>query len=111
MDRHRRSDGNGRAARHADGTTLLELLVALAVLAILTGIAAFHWRPDAWGDHQVDPLAPTALTDEARRRAVASGAAVTVTLETPDGPLVVTALPDGRVVGASALGLDPLSGR
>lgn len=80
------------------GTTLIELVVTLAVMGMLAGLAAASiaaLRP---------PKTDERLRDLARARgqAIRSGIAVRV-----EGTSPVLFLPDGRAVGR---GLDPLTG-
>jgi prepilin-type N-terminal cleavage/methylation domain-containing protein len=91
------------------GTTLVELLVVLAVLAITTSIAglAFH------SAH----VAPTPISvmsariAAARREAIATGRDVSTTVLLDDRLRAVTAHADGSVLTDSIAALDPLSGR
>jgi prepilin-type N-terminal cleavage/methylation domain-containing protein len=97
--------------RHATpGTTLLELLVVLAILAILVSVVAFNWTPGRWSGTQVDG-GPQVDIERAARISVTTGSPVTITVDGPAGPASITALPDGRVLGAEAVNLDPLTGR
>lgn len=82
------------------GTTLVELIVALAILGLLVGIGAATlggWRRPRTDD-------TVELYVAARARAIASGERVRV--DRPGGESVLF-LPDGRAVGG---GLDPLTG-
>lgn len=92
------------------GVTLLELLVVLMILGLLAGVVGLSWRNDPW-------IAPTASGSEepatvlaARGEAIESGRSVTTVVHLDGREVHVTALPDGRVLGAEALGFDPLSG-
>lgn len=88
------------------GTTLIELIVALAVLGIVLGISTA-----ALGAIHHDSPAPRLVRMmAARARALRTGFAVRVDLpdSTGRGPSEsVLFLPDGRAVGAD---LDPLTG-
>ena len=82
------------------GTTLVELIAALAVLGLLVGIGAASlggWR-------RTDADATADLLAAARARAIRTGARVRI--DRPGGESVLL-LPDGRTVGG---GLDPLTG-
>lgn len=82
------------------GTTLVELIVTLALLGLLSGLAAATlggWR-------QSEPDARARLLSRARERAIRTG--MRVRLDDPHGKSVLF-LPDGRAVGE---GLDPLTG-
>jgi prepilin-type N-terminal cleavage/methylation domain-containing protein len=92
----------------APGITLVELMVALAVLALLTGVAAVaftvvHQQPDL-----DDPLT---MIGSARNTAIETGSPVSITVVDQDRRYPATALPDGRVVGARRFGVDPITGR
>lgn len=96
-----------RPASGRRGATLVELVAALAVLAVAAGVTGL-----ALG--ALDRPAPPTDVErvaEARREALSARRPVTLVLEGKDGPRAVTALPDGRVLGADSLGLDPLTGR
>jgi prepilin-type N-terminal cleavage/methylation domain-containing protein len=91
------------------GTTLVELLVVLAVMGIATSIAglAFHRA-------HVAPTAASVMLGRiaaARREAIAAGHDVSITVVIDDGLRAVTARADGSVLADSVPALDPLSGR
>ena len=91
------------------GTTLVELLVVLAVLGIATSIAglAFHSAHAA-------PTPATVMLERiaaARREAIATGHDVSTTVVLDDQLRAVTAHADGSVMADSVSALDPLSGR
>jgi prepilin-type N-terminal cleavage/methylation domain-containing protein len=82
------------------GTTLVELIVTLALLGLLSGLAAATlggWRKS-------EPDARARLLSRARERAIRTG--TRIRLDEPDGRSVLF-LPDGRAVGE---GVDPLTG-
>ncbi len=91
--------------------TLIELLVVIVALGAMASVVGLTWRaglgapPDPGGDEGVAEV--LAL----RAQALTAGEAVTRTVRIGGTALVVTALPDGRVVGAERLGFDPLTGR
>ncbi|HEX8361680.1 MAG TPA: type II secretion system protein [Longimicrobium sp.] len=89
------------------GSTLLELVVALAVLGITAGVAGVALR----ATDDPDPAAVRAAqVSAARRSALEARRAVPFILA--DGGPAGVALPDGRVLLAdSALDVDPLTGR
>jgi prepilin-type N-terminal cleavage/methylation domain-containing protein len=91
------------------GTTLLELVVALAVLAILAGIAGVAMR----APREPDPIEVRASrVAAARRAALETRRPVPLLLPSGAGMVEGVAYPDGRVLLAdSALDVDPLSGR
>ncbi|HET7024570.1 MAG TPA: prepilin-type N-terminal cleavage/methylation domain-containing protein [Gemmatimonadales bacterium] len=88
------------------GTTLIELIVALAVLGIILGVSAA-----AIGSLDRKPSS-TEVVAIARGRERALRTGVPVSIDLPDsnpnvGPRSVLLLPDGRVIGA---GYDQLTG-
>jgi prepilin-type N-terminal cleavage/methylation domain-containing protein len=88
------------------GTTLLELLVTLAIIAVASAVVGLALRA---------PAAPAAddaqaAVAAARRAAIAERRPVTVALRVQRESGAVTALPDGGVVADSALGRDRLTG-
>lgn len=90
------------------GATLIELVVALAILGIIASVAGLGARPDAF----VRPSDEvTATVARLRRAAVNGGRAVTATLMSDGAPRRLTAFPDGSVVADSVLAIDRLSGR
>jgi len=87
------------------GTTLLELLVTIVVMAIIAGVAVLAIRPPAAPDGDN----PRTIIEAARRRALESGLVVDTSV-TIDGVIrAVTALPDGRVIADSVVGVDRLT--
>jgi prepilin-type N-terminal cleavage/methylation domain-containing protein len=103
MDCVRLSLGRGRA-----GVTLVELMVVLALLSVMAGIVAVTWRPEP--PRRSRPSGAREIVTAARLRAIESGSNVTVSVLVGEQHIDVTAHPDGRVVGASSLGFDPLTG-
>jgi prepilin-type N-terminal cleavage/methylation domain-containing protein len=90
------------------GVTLIEMLVALALLSVLTSIVAL-------GLPAARVPASGALVDSVaglRRRALASGR-VQTTVVVPDssGARRISAMPDGRVIADTSLAVDMLTGR
>jgi prepilin-type N-terminal cleavage/methylation domain-containing protein len=89
------------------GATLLELLVVLAIMGIAGSTAAIWLRDDrASGRASMDDHIAAA-----RRDALRTGGTVTVVLEMPDGPAVLSVFPDGSVAAEPRLRRDPLTGR
>jgi prepilin-type N-terminal cleavage/methylation domain-containing protein len=80
------------------GTTLIELIVTLAVMGLLAGLAA----TSVAGLHRVKKDVRAETLAESRRKAIRSGRPVGV-----GGLEPVLFLPDGRAVGR---GVDPLTG-
>ena len=97
-----------RPAANRAGATLIELAVALAILAIAAAVSGIALRafaaPDAANEGAV-------RVEAARRRALAERRPVAVAVTDSGGARSAVAYPDGRVVADSALDLDPLSGR
>lgn len=91
------------------GFTLVEMVVAIAVLGILAGVAAVALHVSAEPDARERRSAQIAAM---RREAVETRRPVTFTVEVEGGGVAeLRALPDGRVEGDSAARVDPLSGR
>jgi prepilin-type N-terminal cleavage/methylation domain-containing protein len=91
----------------ARGSTLLELLVVLAILGVIAGVTGI-----AFG--RVEPRrvdAADAPIAEARRAAIRTGKPITLLVERRGVAVAVTAHPDGQVIADSALAIDRLSGR
>ncbi|MFL5542613.1 MAG: Tfp pilus assembly protein FimT/FimU [Longimicrobiaceae bacterium] len=90
--------GRGRG-----GSTLIELVVALAIVALTASLAAVAFRDEA----RVPPRAER--IEAARQQALESRRPLAFS---PDsGATEMLALPDGRVLGDSAAGVDPPTGR
>ncbi|HEY2849482.1 MAG TPA: prepilin-type N-terminal cleavage/methylation domain-containing protein [Gemmatimonadaceae bacterium] len=96
----------GASARRA-GTTLVELLVVLAILATLAGVAALSVRRAP----STDPGDVWATIAAARRNAMRTGRETTVVVLRNGSPLSVALYPDGRTIADPALPIDPLTGR
>ncbi len=85
------------------GATLLELIVALAILGLMAGVAGVAFRA---GDGLTPAAGRAARVAEARRTALESRRPVRFTLEDAEG----TAFPDGRVLVEGGE-VEPLTGR
>lgn len=90
------------------GVTLVELIVVLAVLGVMAAVTGLAFRAPRPAD-RTDVWA-AGVTD-ARARALATGAPVSVVLDARGADAMVTAYPDGSVLADSALGVDRLTGR
>lgn len=89
------------------GVTLVEMLVALALLGVIAGVATVQLIPARLpGKDQV-----ATLLAGLRHRAIREARTITATL-TPDsaGAKLVTAFPDGRVVADPSVPVDPFTG-
>ena len=90
--------------RPGGGSTLLELIVTLAVMAVVAGVVALALRPRDAAHPAADPVV------EARRAAIAARRPVTIDLVRDGRVFVLTALPDGGVIADADLGLDRFTG-
>lgn len=107
----RRGDAEAHPCAGRAGTTLLEMIVALAVLGIVAGVAGVAMR----AADRPDPAAErAALVAAARRTALEERRPVVLSLPDSSGSGTVegVAYPDGRVLLAgAAVEVDPLTGR
>lgn len=89
------------------GVTLIELVVALALLGIMSGVVGLSIRTA-----RRVPTPNVALLAAARARdsALRLGRPVTIVIARDSQSFDVTALPDGRVIAAKKLAIDPLTG-
>ncbi|HMC56722.1 MAG TPA: type II secretion system protein [Gemmatimonadaceae bacterium] len=87
------------------GSTLLELIVTLAIMSIVFGVVAL-----ALSRRQTPVDDWRAQVAAAREQALRTRARVTAEIATANGRGALTAFPDGTVIGDSALGVDRLSG-
>jgi len=90
------------------GFTVIELIVAITVFVLLTGIAGIAITATRLDAPVVDD---SRLIQQTRTQAIRSGARVTVVIATSTGKRHLTAFPDGSVVADSSLRLDALTGR
>ena len=94
--------------RGTRGSTLLELLVVLTIVAIIAGVTGLSFRAPE-NRERTNPA--EARIADARREAIRSARAVTVTAWRDEQPITATAHPDGRVVADSGVAIDRFSGR
>lgn len=98
--------------RHSGGLTIVELLVAIVALGMMAAVVVgVPWRAQAAADSGDEKDRSVAAINSARDQALAAGAAVTRVVRVGSETLVITALPDGRVIGADRQGFDRLSGK
>jgi Tfp pilus assembly protein FimT len=107
------SDPTGTRCRHASArqrrrtaSTLLELMVTLALLAVLAGVVPLALR-------RIEPIRQADASGRltaARRMALRTGRAVAVTTSAAAATYRAIALPDGSVVADTAFHVDRLTG-
>jgi prepilin-type N-terminal cleavage/methylation domain-containing protein len=89
------------------GVTLIELIVVLAIIAIMAGVTTLAFRRA----DMTPRVAPwVSAIAAARRTAVDSDRTVSLTVRVGDKVYAATALPDGSVVADAALRIDRLTG-
>ena len=93
--------------RRAKGNTLVELLVVLAILGVVAGVAGLSFRAEPT-PAAID--AAGAQVAAARREAIRTGRPVTVIVSREGHVSVATAHADGSVVADSALSIDRFTG-
>jgi hypothetical protein len=92
--------------------TLVELLVVIVMLGMMAAVVVgVPWRSSAAAASRDEKGTAAAKIVAARDRALVAGVAVTRVIRTAEGALVITALPDGRILGADGEGFDRLSGK
>ncbi len=91
----------------ARGSTLIELIVVLAILGVLAGVTTLAFRRAAPAAEAPSWARAVAA---ARRTALDSARSVTITVTVDATPRAVTALPDGSVIADQGLTLDRLTG-
>jgi prepilin-type N-terminal cleavage/methylation domain-containing protein len=89
------------------GVTLVELIVVLAIIAVMAGVTTLAFRR-ADLTPEVQPWVSALAA--ARRTAVDSARAVSLVVRMGDTVYSATALPDGSIVGDASLGVDRLTG-
>jgi prepilin-type N-terminal cleavage/methylation domain-containing protein len=89
------------------GVTLVELIVVLAILSVIAGVTMLAFR-------RAEPVPRAApwmsAVAAARRTALDSARAVSLTVRIGDSVYAATALPDGSVIADTPLGIDRLTG-
>jgi prepilin-type N-terminal cleavage/methylation domain-containing protein len=96
-----------RRAAEPRGVTLVELIVVLAIVAVMAGVTTLAFRR-ADLTPQGEPWVRTIAA--ARRLAIDSARTVSLTVRVADGLYTATALPDGSIVADPQLGIDRLTG-
>lgn len=91
------------------GTTLLELIVVLAIIALATSLVTVTMQDDLWARYASDVL-PTGAA-QVRRQAVIKGMILMDTLREQECVGLVTAFPDGRVLLPSCSATYSTTGR
>lgn len=90
------------------GLTLVELIAAIAIIGLMAALAGLSFGAQG-------PIAPVdgvdAMIAEARRRAIDKRRTITIVVPFEGSTYAVTAMPDGRVVGDSILGIEVMTGR
>jgi prepilin-type N-terminal cleavage/methylation domain-containing protein len=89
------------------GVTLVELIVVLAIVAIMAGVTTLAFRR-ADMTPRVAPWV-SAIT-AARRIAIDSARTVSLTVRITDSLYSATAFPDGSILADPGLGIDRLTG-
>lgn len=95
------------AAYRRRGSTLVELLVSLALLGIIASVATLAYRRLT----PPDPSDPMTVIGDTIETVLRTGTPLTVQFIVNGRPAIATINPDGSVVADSALGIDRLSGR
>ena len=90
------------------GVTLVELLVVLALLGVMAGVVGLAWQPGHWLGR--DGTANSEPITRVRLRALESGRVITAVVTLGGRAVPVIAFPDGRLLGAEQLGVNPLTG-
>jgi prepilin-type N-terminal cleavage/methylation domain-containing protein len=86
------------------GTTLVELMVVLAILSVIASTALLAFRTGQAHEDRTHRLASLSQqVAEARRTALRSGRPMTVPIQDSASAYSVTALPDGSVIADSGL--------
>jgi prepilin-type N-terminal cleavage/methylation domain-containing protein len=96
------------ATRKKTGVTLVELLVVLVILGVMAGVVGLAWQPGRWlGGAGADS---TESLPVVRRWALQSGRPIQAVVSIRGHAIHVLAFPDGRVLGAESLQVNPLNG-
>lgn len=96
---------------HRKGVTMLELIVALSLMGILSGVVSFAWTSGGFRASEEPASTTVATIHNERRLAIASGKTRRVVIRSGHRVDTLFAHPDGRLDGGNRYGFDPLSGR
>lgn len=91
------------------GFTLVELLVVLVVLGVMAGVVGLAWQPGRW-QIAPDSARSSASIAAVQQRAVEEGRVIQAVVTIGERTVQISAFPDGRIVGAAALGVNTLTG-
>ena len=95
------------SARNRRGFTLLELIVVVALIAILSSVAV---TAGAWGRPSPDRASERAVVAAARARAIAGERPVLDSVIVDGHEALLRAFPDGSVIADSAVADSALDG-
>lgn len=100
-----------RRVGNRPGVTMLELIVALSLLGILSGVVGLAWSSGGEPAAADSGSSPHGRISSERRRAIETGKVRRFVLDGGRRSDTLFAHPDGRVVGGARYGVDPLTGR
>ncbi|HTE45993.1 MAG TPA: prepilin-type N-terminal cleavage/methylation domain-containing protein [Gemmatimonadaceae bacterium] len=95
-----------RALRCRRGTTLIELLVTISILAIISGIATMAIRRI----DRPNPADPQQILADSMRKVLATGQALRIHLSIDGRPVNAAIAADGSIVADSAFGIERFTG-
>ena len=90
------------------GTTLVEMMVAITILALVAAVVAGSVRASS-APSEMEIARETMATT--RRAAIDGGTSTTTTLHLGDSSYAATAFPDGRILTRAPIGVAMLTGR
>lgn len=90
------------------GTSLIELLVALAIMGLIAGVVGLALQAAPMRESPGDPYARLTAV---RRYVISTGNDTTIVVLSAGRSVLCTAYPDGSVVFSGSLLIDRLSGR
>lgn len=95
------------ASRSRRGTTLIELVVSVALLGLIASIATLAARRIP----RPDPTAPATIVADSLESVLSSGRPMTLQFFVDGRPVLATLEPDGSVLADSVLRIDRFTGR